>query len=385
VEKIIYYKDDKLKLFHGGPINRTSEKLKWMSILSFEDEFYKTRAVYELSFINCGFHDAEGAEILFVKVSDINIKFKNTLSNDLKIFADLLDGKYSAGKYVIVRYVDTSIVFYPEVFIAGTTDEQIEKKDKEAITELLCSRFKTKKSYVDYYNGGHKDELDFENEQEISYKPFLIIIELKGTPCEFFVRKKILKHDPWKLYYVISKTNLSDKTVSNNAILLRIDSGCVSGQIYDDETCDCLDQLHEGLYQISREVGGCSLIIHIPAHDGRGFGTAPKAETEIYKRGGQGRVHTTKPLDTIAAAKLLYENLNYDLRTYDGAAKIIKSLGFHQVILLTDNKMKVSALERNGIKVIRKQTGTEKKSCANHIIAKQKSENYFDELWDASL
>lgn len=375
VEKIIFYKEDKFKLFYGGPIDRKAPPLHWMSIIALENEDYKTRAVYEISFINCNFHTAEGASLLFIKTSDANIKLKNTLSDDHKVLCDLLDGKYSSEKYIVVRQVDTAIVYYPEVFISESCTPAMDKLDRINIAKTLHRVLNTKEEYIDYYNGGETNVLDFENEQIISYKPSKISINFEGKDCEFTLTKKILKDDKWKLYYLISKN--TDQINHSSPPLIRIDSGCVSGQIYDDEACDCLDQLHEGLLQISKELGENSLLIHVPAHDGRGFGTAPKAETEIYKRGGRGRVHTTKALDTISAAKLLYGTLNYDLRTYDGAAKILKSMNIDQVVLLTDNRVKVDTLEKNGIQVVRKKTGTEKNSCIQHIKSKKESENYF--------
>ena len=41
------------------------------------------------------------------------------------------------------------------------------------------------------------------------------------------------------------------------------------------------------LKQLVKDDDSGGIVIHIPSHDGRGFGTAPKAETEIYKRGGR--------------------------------------------------------------------------------------------------
>jgi GTP cyclohydrolase II len=99
---------------------------------------------------------------------------------------------------------------------------------------------------------------------------------------------------------------VTDFSSIDERIPLRIDSGCVSGQIYDDESCDCIDQLNAGLEFLIQDKSKYGLVIHIPAQDGRGFGTAPKTETEIYKYGGKGRVHKTEQLDTVSAAELLY-------------------------------------------------------------------------------
>lgn len=158
---------------------------------------------------------------------------------------------------------------------------------------------------------------------------------------------------------------------------LRLDSGCNSGQIYHDKSCDCLEQLRQGLESMLRSPTVNSLLIHIPAHDGRGFGIAPKAETEIYKRGGIGRVNQSEKLDTIQAAILLYRSLNYDIRTYTGCIKILALNKIKEVELLTDNRYKIAALVSHGIAVHRKKTDTQKASCLNHIKAKKDSQCYF--------
>lgn len=191
----------------------------------------------------------------------------------------------------------------------------------------------------------------------------------------------IKKQDVWKLYYLVYSASVSLDELENSQerLLVRMDSGCISGQIYDDEACDCLDQLHDGLQEIISNTESKGLIIHIPSHDGRGFGTAPKAETEIYKRGGSGRIHTTPSLNTVAAAKLLYGCDEYDFRTFDGAAEILFSFKINNVLLLTDNKDKVATLEKHGIKVTRKKTETNKPSCLEHIQAKKNSSLYFHE------
>jgi GTP cyclohydrolase II len=120
-----------------------------------------------------------------------------------------------------------------------------------------------------------------------------------------------------------------------------------------------------------------SLLIHIPAHDGRGFGVAPKAETEIYKRGGIGRVNRTEPLDTVQAAILLYRTGNFDIRTYEGCARLLISNDIWSVDLLTDNKFKIQSMESFGVAVNRRKTNTDKQACRNHIMAKKNYKNYF--------
>jgi GTP cyclohydrolase II len=386
IEKIILYKNDKFKVFYGGPIESPQKQdsskpcgIQWVMPVIFEDEYYQTRAVYEMAFINCTIEDAKDAEILFVKASDIDIKFKNLLTPDYKNFTALLQGEYINSKYIVVRLADVSNVYYPQIFFSD--DPHFNKEDQRKIVNFLHHNFETKNEFKELPNTKKKQEIISENDLEILYQPQPLKITFNGEIKSFYVTKRVLKKDMWRLYYVISK-NPFDGTVNRlieEPVLLRLDSGCVSGQVYNDCSCDCLDQLHDALKQLSTDTSEGSLIIHIPMHDGRGYGTAPKAETEIYKRGGKGRVNRTHPLDTISAANLLYRSQKIDLRTFDGAAKILEIMKVKKVLLLTDNVAKYNALKDNNIDVIRKKTETFKETCKIHIDSKKNSSGYFDD------
>lgn len=384
IEKIILYKNDKFKVFYGGPIDNElghdqvkSRGVQWVMPVIFEDQLYQTRAVYEIAFVNCSIDDAKDAEIIFVNVSDVDIKFKNQLTPDYKVFSELLNGRYSDDKYIIVRLTDASNVYFPEIFFS--TESDFKKADQGKITHFLHDHFGTKSTFKVFYNNKKKNKILSENDLETVYQTIPVEVSFNGIHKLFNISKRVLKNDPWKLYYIISRDSchLDAETSIELPVLLRLDSGCVSGQVYNDSSCDCLDQLHHALDQLSNDPAERSLIIHIPMHDGRGFGFAPKAETEIYKRGGKGRVNCTHALDTLAAANLLYRSSKIDLRTFDGAAKILECMKIKSVMLLTDNVAKVTALKNNNIEVLRKKTGTSKASCQAHINSKKNSSNYF--------
>lgn len=375
IEKLLYFKENKFRVFYGGPIEREGKGVSWMMPVTFEDDTHKTRAVYEIAFVNCDLHDAHDAEILFIDVADINIKLKNILSYDYPLFSWLLSGGYSDGKYIVVRCADVANVCYPDIFIASEYGEKKEL-DKECIVQFLHKNFKTSYRYHDFYDGGIIDKICFSDDSVTIYDPIRIGVVIDGIIQFFFVEKRIQKKDIWGVYYCIFKNNSS---VFENNQLLRLDSGCVSGQLYDDCACDCLDQLHYGLKLLASDDCTDGMIIHIPGHDGRGFGTAPKAETEIYKRGGKGRIHETVGLDTICAARLLYGADDYDIRSFDGVGAILNAMNIDKVILLTDNIEKINALQKCGIEVIRQKTNTNKESCLKHINAKKESGLYIKE------
>lgn len=354
IEKLIYYKDDQFKVFYGGPIDNKAG-VKWMMPALFTDTTHQTRAVYEISFFNC-LPDAETLDevpLYFLRVSDIDIKFQNLDSESYNSFAAL-----SKETCVLIREVDVSNIFYPEIFISDLYSD-FKSTDLEYITHFLQEK----------YNVTHK-LINLSPEKQSTSKTIKALI---GETLETFtVDHHLLKDDEWKSYYVVTK---GGDAVTQDCALLRIDSGCTSGQIYGDDACDCLDQLQNALASMATAPG--SMLIHIPAQDGRGFGTAPKAETEIYKRGGLGRVNKTSRLDTVQAAITLYHTKKIDIRSYEGIGKILARYNIQSCGLLTDNKLKLKALKDQGIAVNRVKTNIRKASCQKHLLAKKNTDNYF--------
>ena len=159
--------------------------------------------------------------------------------------------------------------------------------------------------------------------------------------------------------------------------MVRVDSGCDIGQIYDDKGCDCREQLHTALDAVQQE--GDGIIIHVPSQDGRGYGAATKMETESLKRGILGMTNPgdlTKYDTVMAAVKILGKEV-YDIRSYNGASRILKALGIRSVVLQTDNRKKVAGLASAGITVTRKKTGTEgRRGAATHIQATHNTDDY---------
>jgi 3,4-dihydroxy 2-butanone 4-phosphate synthase / GTP cyclohydrolase II len=188
----------------------------------------------------------------------------------------------------------------------------------------------------------------------------------------------MLPDDPWKYYELYTPRPIQD--ISTKNLLVRIDSGCDIGQIYNDNGCDCREQLHSTLRELQHVNDG--VIIHIPGQDGRGFGAATKMETEGLKRGI--RVITNqrdlRPMDTVAAAQQLLGR-DFDIRTYEGAGKILNELGVDSIRLNTDNRLKVQGMSENGITVRRQATGTTgANGSLGHVQAKhQHADIYFGE------
>ena len=122
--------------------------------------------------------------------------------------------------------------------------------------------------------------------------------------------------------------------------------------VYLDASCSCQKELDEGLLCLVKDNSSDSVLIHIPAHDGRGMGMAPKGETEIYKRGGKGKLSSSAPKGDVEAAQYLYKTDHIDIRTYDGAIAYLREQGVKEVKLLSKSLLKKAALQKAGIGVI---------------------------------
>ncbi|RVD68699.1 MAG: GTP cyclohydrolase II [Mesorhizobium sp.] len=121
--------------------------------------------------------------------------------------------------------------------------------------------------------------------------------------------------------------------------LVRVQSACYTGEIFESTDCDCHWQLENALSQIQREGG---MFIYMLC-DGRGAGLLTKI------RGMN--LTATEGLDTAEAYNALGSPL--DPRGYDRAAYILRHFGVTTCKLLTNNPRKVSGLEAQGIQVER--------------------------------
>jgi GTP cyclohydrolase II/3,4-dihydroxy 2-butanone 4-phosphate synthase/GTP cyclohydrolase II len=120
--------------------------------------------------------------------------------------------------------------------------------------------------------------------------------------------------------------------------IVRVHSGCVTGDIFHSLRCDCYLQLQKSLDQIVASRRG--VLIYLPHHEGRGIGLVNKIKAYAEQDRG---------LDTVDAN--LSIGAPVDARDYELAAKILKDLGFTEIRLLTNNPLKVKALSELGISV----------------------------------
>lgn len=124
-----------------------------------------------------------------------------------------------------------------------------------------------------------------------------------------------------------------------NAVpVVRLHSGCVTGDVFHSLRCDCYQQLRCAKDLIcDAEIGA---IVYLPYQEGRGIGLYQKLRAYSCQDRG---------LDTIEANVEI--GMPIDARDYDLAAAVLRDLDFNTVKLLSGNPLKMSALAKNGIRV----------------------------------
>ena len=127
--------------------------------------------------------------------------------------------------------------------------------------------------------------------------------------------------------------------ITEGEVLVRVHSECLTGDTFYSKRCDCGIQLESAMEKIAKE--GKGMIVYL-RQEGRGIGLVNKLHA--YNLQDEG-------MDTVEAnEKLGFEG---ELREYEAAARILKSMSVSKIILMTNNPAKVEDLRSNGFEVKR--------------------------------
>lgn len=125
---------------------------------------------------------------------------------------------------------------------------------------------------------------------------------------------------------------------TDEPVLARVHSSCLTGDLLGSLRCDCGDQLQMALEAI--EAAGRGVVLYI-AQEGRGIGLVNKLRA--YELQDQG-------LDTVEANRAL--GFKDDLRDYGLGAQVLTDLGIKKLNLLTNNPRKLSGISGHGLEVV---------------------------------
>ncbi|MEX0381565.1 hypothetical protein AB3K25_00555 [Leuconostoc sp. MS02] len=136
--------------------------------------------------------------------------------------------------------------------------------------------------------------------------------------------------------YVLNANSFLD----NTTVPYRLNSACITSELFGDLRCDCKWQLDEAIKLVKKQ--GFGIITYHANHEGKGHGLSAKLST--FKSNGE--------------VNAKYKNVGKneeDVRDFSTAVEILKYFGVTNVELIGNNYSKKNYLTAHGI-IIKHQT-----------------------------
>lgn len=155
------------------------------------------------------------------------------------------------------------------------------------------------------------------------------------VPTEYGVFRMVVYREagnPFE-HVAIVAGNVADQS----AVLTRVHSECMTGEVFHSLKCECREQLDLALRRIAERRAGLVLYLR---QEGRGIGLGNKIRAyELQEQG----------FDTVDANTQL--GFEADQRKFHVAAAMLADLQVKSVVLMTNNPLKVDALREQGVSI----------------------------------